>query len=88
MIAWLSAIVQASSVRAAARSAVVVRHAHHAHPVDDLVEREPVGARVLGDDDDVVAGRGLRLGEGVHVATEAAVDQRRVLPRQMQHAHG
>ena len=67
---------------------VVVRHTHHAHAVHDLVVRQALGARVRRDHRDVVAGRGLRLGQGVHVPTQAAVDQRRVLPRQMQHTHG
>ena len=42
---------------------------------------------LLGDDRDLVARGGQRLGQGVHVPTQSAVDERRVLPGQLQHAH-
>ena len=56
----------------------IVRDAHDPHTVHSLV----VGriGRGLCQHDDVIAPGRLSLGERVHMSTEAAVDQRRVLP--------
>ena len=64
----------------------VVGRAQHADALDDLV-RDRVGPAELRDHHDVVARVCLRDGERVHVVTEPAVDERRVLPRHVQHAH-
>ena len=55
-------------------------------PVDDRVGPCPVDR--LGDHGHLVAGRGLRLGQCVHMPSQSAVDERRVLPGQDEDAHG
>lgn len=61
------------------------RSSQHTNPADGLV-RGPRRMR-LREDGHVVAVYGERLGEAVHVPSEAAVHQRRVLPGHHQDAH-
>ena len=58
----------------------------HADALDDLVVAD---VRVVQrEHDDLVAGSGHRPGEAIDVRGDATDDQRRVLPRQHQDAHG